>query len=224
MINMPKIKKAERDLTGRLAITFEDLDPGAKEKEFVKAFSELRGGVSWPIRSVPGYYCVLGLFAGMRFSTENSTMLVYEKQFSNALELMTDAYNTAHDLRFQVFYGDRTKVEWHGFVNEFERKIRGGLQGRDIRLKDSPFPNDFVLGKDIIRRLVAQKAFVLPNDSLLRKQLLEIRPADLDTDHPEYKFPAVNAFRYLVVAWEKTSWAQRVGGGEERQISVLGWS
>jgi hypothetical protein len=224
MINMPKIVKAERDLTGRLAIKFEDVDPGAKEKEFTKAFSELRGGISWPIRSVPGYFCVLGLFAGTKFGTENSTMLVYEQQFGNALELMTDAYNKAHDLRFQVFYSHCSRPDWMGFVNEFERKIRGGLGGRDIRLKDSPFPNDFVLGKDIIKRLAGQKAFALPTASLLRHQLTDIRPADLDADCPEYKFPAVNAFRYLVVAWERASWAQRIGAGEERQISPLGWS
>ena len=46
MINIPEIVKAQRDLMGQLAITFKD-DEG---KEFVKAFSELRAGISWPIR------------------------------------------------------------------------------------------------------------------------------------------------------------------------------
>ena len=129
-------------------------------------------------------------------------MLVYESEYPDSLELMTDAYNRAHDLRFQTFYTDRQKLDWKGFNFDFEKKIRGGLGGRDIRLKHSPFANDFVLGKDTIRRFGGQKAFFdLPRASILVDQLSNIQPQDMDTDHPEYKFHAINAFRYLLVAW-----------------------
>ena len=224
MIEMPKFLKAERDMAGQLAIKFEDLDPGAKDKEFTKCFTELRAGISWPIRAVPGYLCVLGLFAGVKFGTPNSLMLVYEKEFAGAADLMTDAYNKAHDLRFGVFYSDLGRPEWQGFISEFNRKVRTGLGAREVRLKHSPFPTDFVLGKDRIVHFINQKAFVMPTKSNLCRHLLEVRPADLETDHPEYKFPSVNAFRYLIVAWERTAGTARVNPGEERQVTVKGWS
>ncbi len=224
MENVPRVIKAERDLTGLLTIKFEDLDPEAKEKEFTKAFSELRAGISWPIRAVPGYLCVLGLFAGMQFGTEQSSMLVYEAKYQDAMELMTDAYNRARDLRFQVFYTDCSKPEWKGFMHEFTKKVHGNMGGRDIRLKQSPFPNDFALGKDLIRRIGAQKGFILPTSALLTEQIGNVRAADMDSDHPEYTFPAVNAFRYLIVGWESDQWAQRTRRAVEPESSPLGWA
>ena len=223
MKNLPKVLKAERDLGGQLTIKFEDLDPGAKDKEFTHAFSEIRAGIAWPFRSVPGYLCVLGLFAGARFGSEKATMLIYEAKYLDAMELMTDAYNKARDLRFNVFYTDCSKVEWRGFIHEFSKKIMRGLGGRDIRLKQSPFPNDFVYGKDKIKEIMIRKGFVLPTAARLTEQLGNIRSADLDTDHPEYTFPAVNAFRYLVVGWENDLSAKR-SGRSENEISPLGWA
>ena len=223
MIQPPRPQKAQRDLTGLLTVTFRNMDDG---KEFIKAFSELRSGISWPIRAVRGYLCVIGVLAGQVFAKENSLMLVYESEYPDSLELMTDAYNRAHDLRFQTFYTDRRKVDWKGFNFDFEKKIRGGLGGRDIRLKHSPFAEDFVLGKDTIRRFGAQKAFFdLPRASILVDQLSNIQPQDMDTDHPEYRFHAINAFRYLLVGWgHEDAVAGGKGPRDERQTTVAGWS
>ena len=222
MIQPPRPQKAQRDLTGLLTVTFHNMDDG---KEFTKAFTELRAGVSWPIRSIRGYMCILGVLAGKAFGKENSLMLVYESDYPDSLELMTDAYNRAHDLRFQTFYTDRQKLDWKGFNFDFERKIRGGLGGRDIRLKHSPFAGDFVLGKDTIRRIAGQKAFFdLPRASLLVDQLSNIQPEDMDTDHPEYKFHAINAFRYLLVAWSHENSPAAKGLRDERQTTVMGWA
>ena len=172
MINVPEIVKAQRDLTGQLAITFKD-DEG---KEFVKAFSELRAGISWPIRALPGYMAILGLYSGAVFGKPDSLMLLYEKEYSNSIELMTDAYNRANDLRFQLFYTNRQKAEWDGFNYEFQRKIRGGLGSRDIRLNHSPFAADFMMGKDTIKRLAQEKALHIPTASLFMRQILDFGP------------------------------------------------
>jgi hypothetical protein len=220
---LPKILKAEKDLTGLLTINFQDQDPEAKEKEFAKAFSELRAGISWPFRAVDGYMCILGVLAGTRFGAEKAAMLVYEARYDDAMQLMTDAYNKAHDLRFQLFYTDCLKQEWRGFIHEFSKKVSRGLAGRNVRLRQSPFPNDFVLGKDLIRRTAAAKGFILPTVGILTDQLTNIRPEDLDTDHPEYAFPAVNAFRYLIVGWENDL-APSMGYRREPEISPLGWT
>ena len=158
MIQMPEIVKAQRDLAGQLAITFKD-DDG---KEFVKAFSELRAGVSWPIRSLPGYLAILGLYSGAVFGKADSLMLLYEKEYSNSIDLMTDAYNRAHDLRFQLFYTNRQKGEWDGFNYEFQRKIRSGLGARDIRLNHSPFAADFMMGKDTIKAICREEGDQYP--------------------------------------------------------------
>jgi hypothetical protein len=222
MNSLPEFKKAQRDLSGLLAMTFLNKDDG---KEFTKAFTELRAGISWPIRSVPGYLCILGLYAGARFGAENSLMLVYEKEYKNAVDLMTDAYNRAAEMRFQRFYTDRQHPHWKGFDFEFNRKIRVGLGSRDIRILHSPFATDFVMGKDVIRRLGGAKAFELPG-SLLLDQLRDMNPADMEHEHPEYKFFAVNGFRFLVVSWDMqvNSSAGRMLSGAEREIPVAGWS
>ena len=74
MIQPPRPQKAQRDLTGLLTVTFRNMDDG---KEFIKAFSELRAGVSWPIRAVRGYLCVLGLLAGKAFGKYRKTMSTF---------------------------------------------------------------------------------------------------------------------------------------------------
>lgn len=226
MKNMPKLIKAERDLTGLLTVKFEDQDPGTREKEITRTFAEIRAGIAWPFRAVPGYTCILGHFAAVPWGAEKSTMLLYEAKYPDASQLMNDAYNKARDLRFQVFYTDCQKIEWRGFIYEFGKKIQQGLGGRDIRLKHSPFPNDFVLGKDRIKRLIEKKAVILPTAAILTEQLGNIRTTDLDTEHPEYNFPAVNAFRYLIVGWQTDLENQRTGGRADSRtdLSPLGWA
>jgi hypothetical protein len=224
MILMPEIKKVQRDLMGQFTVTFIDKDDG---KEFTKAFTELRGGICWPVRAFPGYLCILGLFAGAAFGKENSLMLVYEKQYENAIELMSDAYNRAADLRFQKFYTNLQVSDWQGFNFEFNRKIRSNLGARDIRLLGSPFASDFVYGKDVIKRLAGGKAFLIPSGSLLMGQLREMTPEDLDADRAGEKFCALNGFRFLLVAWDilVNATARRQGSADgERTASVLGWS
>jgi hypothetical protein len=221
MIKVPEIVKAQRDLSGQLAITFKD-DEG---KEFEKAFSELRAGISWPIRSLPGYMAILGLYSGAVFGKPESLMLLYEKEYSNSIELMTDAYNRANDLRFQLFYTDRQKGEWNGFNYEFSRKIRGGLGSRDIRLNHSPFAQDFMMGKDTIKRLAQEKALHIPTASLFMKQILDFGPERMKTEHPEHEFHAINGMRYVLVAWDlQNKNPGRASGEGDRKISVQGWA
>ena len=70
---MPQIQKARRDLMGQIAVTFK----GDEGKEFERYFSEMRAGISWPIRDLPGYVAILGLFSGTIFGKAGSLMLVY---------------------------------------------------------------------------------------------------------------------------------------------------
>ena len=221
MINVPEIVKAQRDMMGQLDITFKD-DEG---KEFVKAFSELRAGISWPIRALPGYMAILGLYSGTSFGKPDSMMLLYEKEYSNSIELMTDAYNRAHDLRFQLFYTNRQKDEWDGFNFEFLRKIRSGLGSRDIKLNHSPFAADFMMGKDTIKRIAQEKALHIPKASLFYRQILDFSPEKMKTDHPEHEFHAINGVRYVLVAWDlQNKGPGRPSGEGERKISVAGWA
>ncbi len=220
MIDMPEIIKAQRDLTGKLAIAFK----GDDGKEFETAFSDIRAGVSWPIRSLPGYLAILGLYSGAVLGNTDSLMLIYEKQYSNSIDLMTDAYNRAHDLRFQLFYTDRRKGDWEGFNFEFQRKIRSGLGAGDIRLNHSPFAPDFMMGKDTIKRFVEKKAIHIPLASLFMRQLMDFGPKTIKTEHPEHEFHALNGVRYVLVAWDLQGKYQERTFGEGRKISVEGWA
>jgi hypothetical protein len=224
MILMPEIKKVQRDLMGQFTVTFLDKDDG---KEFTKAFTELRAGICWPLRAFPGYLCILGLLSGAAFGKENSLMLVYEKEYENAIDLMSDAYNRAADLRFQKFYTSLQIADWQGFNFEFNRKIRSNLGARDIRLLGSPFAADFVYGKDVIKRLAGGRAFQIPSGSILMGQLRGMTPEDLEADRAGEKFYALNGFRFLLVAWDvlANSTARRQGSASgEATGSVLGWS
>ena len=215
MNNMPEIKKTERDLNGQFVINFINKDDG---KEFSRAFSELKAGIFWPLRGFPGYLCIAGLFSLTLFGKEDSLMLVYEKEYKNAIELMTDAYNRAADLRLQEFYTNVLLPGWKGYNFEFQRKIRTNLRARDIRLKGSPFADDFAYGKDVIKRLASQKALLIPLNSLLMSQLRDIRPEDLQADRGEERFHAITGFRFPIVAWDyQVSAAARRGGPTNRE-------
>ncbi len=195
MIQVPTILKAEKDLTGRIAVTFK-----GDEGEFSQAFSEFQGGISWPLRTMLGYLCIIGLFSGAIYGAAGSMMHVYEKQYPSSMELIQDAYNRAKDLRFSKFFTDMRRVEWQGFNFEFQRQIRLGMGSTDIRLAHSPFAHDFMMGLDTIRRIAAKKMVQLPTASILMNQLIGLTPKDIESETPENKFNAINAYRYLAVA------------------------
>jgi hypothetical protein len=222
MINMPQIQKAQRDLMGQIAVTFK----GDDGKEFERYFSEMRAGISWPIRDLPGYVAILGLFSGAIFGKADSLMLVYEKEYRDSVELITDAYNKANDLRFRIFYTNLKHPEWRGYNDDFYRKIRSGLGARDIRLMHSRYENEFSRGKDVINRLASENAFHIPSASLLMTQLRNMKPKHMQTENPEHIFHAVNGFRYLLVQWELEKDSRRVQTPreEERKITVKGWA
>jgi hypothetical protein len=221
LVEIPNPLKAQRELTGQLAITFLNGDTG---KEFVRSFTELRAGISWPIRALPGYMAIVGLYSGAVFGKPDSLMLLYEKEYPDSIQLMTDAYNKANDLRFQLFYTNRQKDEWNGFNSQFLRKIRE-LGSRDIRLNHSPFAADFMMGKDVIKRLASEKALHIPKASLFMKQIYDFSPDRMNSDHPEHEFHAMNGMRYILVPWDLQG--KNMGspaGGGERKISVAGWA
>ena len=222
MINMPEILKAQRDLMGQIAVTF----VGDDGKEFERYFSEMRAGISWPIRDLPGYMAILGLFSGGIFGKADSLMLVYEKEYRDSVELITDAYNKANDLRFRIFYTNLKHPEWRGYNDDFQRKIRSGLGARDIRLMHSCYENEFSRGKDVINRLASENAFHIPSASLLMTQLRNMKPKHMQTENPEHIFHAVNGFRYLLVQWELEKDFRRLQTPreEERKITVKGWA
>jgi len=217
---VPEIIKAERDLTGLTAITFKG-DP----ENIIKAFSDIRAGISWPVRALPGYLCILGLLSGAQVGQEGPLMLIYEREYLTSNELMSDAYNRANDLRFHRFYSDLKASEWQGFNFEFQRKVRHGLGARDIRLEHSYLAHDFGFGLHTIKRLSLARAFILPQTGILIEQLRQMTPDNLETDRPEYKFAAVNAFRFVVVAFDKfKNPVGKTQGTQEREISVKEWA
>lgn len=221
MNGLPQIVKAERNLTGEIVITFKEED-----KETETAFSDIRAGISWPIRSLPGYLCIMGLLSAAQVGQPKSLMLIYERTYEDNNKLMVDAYNRAHDLRFQRFYSDLKATEWHGFNREFQEKVRRGLGGGDIRLEHSYLAHDFRYGFEVVNRFGQSGCFIIPKSCLLSEQLRQMVPANLEVDRPENKFNAINGFRYAVVAFDKKRTPSGLGKEveKERVISVQGWA
>jgi hypothetical protein len=152
-------------------------------------------------------------------------MLLYEREYPDSILLMTDAYNRASDLRFQLFYTNRQKTIWEGFNYEFQRKIRGALGSRDIRLNHSPFADDFLMGKDVIKRMAMGKALQIPSASLFMRQILDFGPERMKTEHPEHEFHAINGVRYILVAWDLQKGIQgKTSGDGDRKSTVEGWT
>ena len=222
MIALPEILKAERNLMGSISIKFK-----GEQGEFEKAFSDIRAGISWPIKALPGYVCILGLLAGTSHPAPASLVLLYEKEYPSYTDLLSDAYNRAHDLRFNLFLTDTGAVQWQAFNTEFSRRVRSLSSTTQIRLRHSYMAHDFRMGLDTVNRLGTAGAFVLPKTGILAGQLKDMRPDSLDVDRPEHKFHAVNGFRFVVMELERerAKKAQvRRAGEPERQGDVKGWA
>jgi hypothetical protein len=222
MINLPQIVKAERDLTGAVSIRFK-----GEDGEFENSFRDIRAGVSWPIKALKGYMCIVGLLSATSIAGRASLMLIYEKEYGSYTDLLADAYNKAHDLRFNQFYTDTGAVDWQGFCMEFNRRVKTLTGAQAIRLHHSYMAHDFRIGLDTVNRLGAAGSFVLPKTGILAGQLKEMRPESLDVDRPEHHFNAINGFRYVVMEFERER-SKRVHGkaapAPARTVDVKGWA
>jgi hypothetical protein len=218
VVSFPKIIKREKDLTGNTTLTFQSGD----DKPYDRSFSDMRGGLSWPIRDKGGFLVVLGLLNGAKPGAANAIDLIYEAEFKTSDEVAKGAYNKALDLSFSTFYTDLTAREWNGFNFDFKQYLVKLWGGAAMRILHSPLAHDFMIGLDVLKRYGKAKGLVMPEESLALRQLREIQPDDLKKERPELEFNAVNALRYAVVSYDRIKPSDPPK--DQREISVKGWA
>lgn len=201
MGTLPEILKSTRDFSGSVSVEFKAQDPGKENEK--RNFQLIRGGISWPVRALPAYLCILGWYSGTLAGGEKSIRLLYEYRFPSFTSLMVAAANLAKDLRFTEFYSDLMKPEWGAFHDSFQRLIQHSREFGEVRLRHAPFADDFIYGTGILQNWLRARTLHMPASCIFRSQLLSVKEEDLKMEKPEHRFEAINAMRYLAMAFEK---------------------
>lgn len=221
MTTISTIIKAKRDLIGLVTIDFKD----SEGKEFNKTFTHIKAGICWPLRDKPGYVCIVGLLSGAQIGQKDSMMLIYEREYKTNTDMMLDISNLARDLRISELLTDRKHHEFQAYNSDFDKYIKAGLP--DLRLTNDRFASDFQYGLNVIRRWAKDMVIKLPVQSKLAVQLHNISLKDLESERPDLKFNAVNAFRYLVCSYERQKirpYSEQLGFKENIPVNNAAWT
>ena len=200
METLPEIVKCQRDFAGSVSVEFKGEPGKANEK---RNFEIIRGGISWPIRSLPAYLCVIGQYSGVLPGAPLSIRLLLEMQFPTTENLLIAAANVAKDLRFSEYYTDLLRPEWAGFRSRFRAYIQQSREFREIRLLHSPHADDFVFGFDLLKKWLDKGVLEWPTRSIVRHQAQSLTNEDLQSDNPENKFDGINGLRYVAVSFDQ---------------------
>jgi hypothetical protein len=214
---MGKVVKGMRDLGGTVLLTLEDKE--GKQRELL--FSGIRCGISWPTDNCPGYFCVLGLLNAAKPGDPGSFLFLMEGEEEVGDVLAEKCINVAKDLHFFEFFTDRRKSEWMGFGANMDRVLRSHLGG--LKLSHVLFAENFTLGRDLIKRWGKNGALKIPDDSIVHAQLVGKEPQNI-TGPQENQLYAINALRYVALAFDKIPIRKERDTSKDRVITVRGWA
>lgn len=216
MYNVIKAKKSKNRITHRVA-----KQDGSTE---IKEYSAIRGGLSWPMGTVPAYHCILGEeFVYINRDDEKvqrgKLHLLSEHEYQDmSIDLMFARLTDDVVLLHCGTVYTHTDQEYQDYLEAyqdfcFEKKVRLGC------LEQAPFADNFELGTKKIFDWMRTGKLVLPEKSIIREQLKRIAKQEL-SDKPEDKFYAINALRFAVGAFHKFkpvrpggAWKQKRRGG-----------
>jgi hypothetical protein len=175
--------------------------PGQDDKTYLS----IRAGLSWPNKSAPAYYCILGQEDRQNQFKRNPIAFFYEGQSKNLNLLLDKLTDHAKMVLCEQIWVDLTG-DWECFRDSFidyceETETRG------LYLRQAPWPENFSYGLGLINDWLAKKSLEIEHGTTLARQLGKI-PEDLSahTAEPEVEFFAVNALRYALCAFQKYPW------------------
>jgi hypothetical protein len=170
-----------------------------------RVYLNIRAGLSWPNKSAPAYYCILGQLDRQNEFKRNPLVFLFEGQ-SKDLNLLLDKLTDhakmllCEEIRVDLT-GDRECFR-DSFINYCEE-----TETRGLYLGQAPWPDNFSYGLGLIRDWLKKKSLEIERGSTLAQQLGRI-PDDLSahTAEPEVDFYSANALRYAVCAFQKHPW------------------
>ncbi len=183
------------------------------------SYSAVRGGLSWPMGTMPAYHCILGE-EHIYFDRDDlrdqrgklhllseceypglSIDQMFDKLTDDCARLCCSTVYTLTEEKYTDYLG-----AYQNFCHE--KKIKIG------RLEQAPFAENFQLGASLINDWLRTGSLILPEQSIVREQLKRISKQEL-ADKPEDKFYAINGLRFAVAAFHKFK-PVRYGGAWRR--------
>jgi hypothetical protein len=194
--------KAERCTDRSIKLHIEDFDGQVDTKRY----ADIRGAVSWPIGSSPGYVCLVGQeyirpkpLDKMAPASRRVLLAEFESvDFAGdpLFAKMIDLADQFHCYEFYVDQGERF-TGFHADFREYERE-----RSSAIRLRDAYDADNFMVGMSRIKTGIDKGNLKIPADSLAHSQLQSIAMPDL-ADNPEQRFYALNGLRHVISSFHR---------------------
>lgn len=190
------------------------------------SYSAVRGGLSWPMGTMPAYHCILGE-EHIYFNRDDEQSdqrgklhLLAEREYSGMSidQMFANLTDDVTQLYCGEVYAD-TKEEYQDYMEAYQdfcyaKKVRLG------RLNQAPFADNFELGARLIKDWWRIGRLVLPEQSIVKEQLKQASKQDLD-ESPENKFYAINGLRFAIAAFQKFVPTRHGGAWRHRRRNAM---
>ena len=217
MYNVIEARKTKRGVS-HMVVT-----PDGETKNV--SFSAVRGGLSWPMSTMPAYHCILAeehvcFDRDEQRNRRGKLHLLAEHEYSGmSIDQMFDKLtDDVTQLHCGQVYTD-TKEEYQDYLEAYQdfcyaKKVNLG------RLEQAPTVENFQLGIALITDWSRTGRLILPEQSIVREQLKRISKQELD-NKPEDKFYAINGLRFTIAAFHKFKPVRHGGAWKRRRRSAM---
>jgi len=171
-----------------------------------RVYRTLSAGLTWPNRSAPAYFCILGQLDRKNEFKRNPIVFLSEGQSKDLHQLLDKFTDDAKRLLCDEVYVDLTE-ERKCFRDSFSDYCEEtGTRG--LYLTQAPWPENFSYGLGLIKDWLAKDSLKIERETTLAQQLGKISEDLLeDAAKAEVDFFAVNALRYVLGAFQKYPWS-----------------
>jgi hypothetical protein len=170
-----------------------------------KVYLDIRAGLTWPNRSAPAYYCILGQEDKENEFKRNPIVFFCENQSKDLHLLLDKLTDDAKRLLCDEIYVDLSenrKCFRDSFSDYCKETDTTGLY-----LRQAPWPDNFAYGLWLIKDWLAKNSLEIEQESTLARQLGKISEDLLeDPAKAEIDFYGVNALHYIVGGFQKYPW------------------
>ena len=158
----------------------------------------VKGGISWPTPNSPAYYLIIGKYSFPEQNLKKSLVLLTELEAELPEKLICDLYNDARNLRCREFFGEfeEATVEYCKLFDRYMDRLNANF----IELLPAEII-DWNAGILRIQKYGAEESLDIPQDSILRRQLGDIRGADRENSQ-RHVFYALDALRCCIGNFE----------------------
>jgi hypothetical protein len=176
-------------------------------KTELRHFHDLKCGLSWPMTDLTlPYYCILGQGTLRLRQGQWPLTLLVEGMDESMFKLFNQMFDQMGILGCSKIYVDVSR-KFINFIDHLDLIRRNFRASQDITIDEAPYADNFIHGYERIRKWIDPEqlnGLTMTDDSILRKELSGFKKTDR-AGHPEFSFPAMNALRYALGAYESNS-------------------